>query len=274
MLRRRSLARLRREVEPVEPAALGRFLPAWQGVGIVAGGVDRLLEVIGQLEGLALPASVLERDILPARVARLQPAAARRAAGVGGGGLGRHRLARPGRRPGRAVAGGPARLCGPARGAAARDGPPSRTPPTRPTRWLAGGSARRSWGTSRTAARPSIARSWRPSCGAAATTGARQPTQRELLDALWDLVWAGELTNDTFLPLRALRWPRSGRDRPAGATTDGRHRPGRSARGRRPVVARRGGGRDGGRPRRRHAAVGHGAAPRTGAAAARSPRRC
>ena len=42
---------------------------------------------------------------------------------------------------------------------------------------------------------------------------------REVLDALWDLVWAGELTNDTFAPLRALRWARPGRE--------ARRRPGR-----------------------------------------------
>src|SRR3972149_1604981 len=42
--------------------------------------------------------------------------------------------------------------------------------------------------------------------------GGRPPTQRELLDALWELVWAGEVTNDTFAPLRALRWKRSSRD--------------------------------------------------------------
>jgi len=37
-------------------------------------------------------------------------------------------------------------------------------------------------------------------------------SDREVLDALWDLVWAGEVTNDTFAPLRALRWKRSARD--------------------------------------------------------------
>ena len=36
-----------------------------------------------------------------------------------------------------------------------------------------------------------------------------------MLDALWDLVWAGDVTNDTFAPLRALRWPRKGRARSA-----------------------------------------------------------
>jgi ATP-dependent Lhr-like helicase len=47
--------------------------------------------------------------------------------------------------------------------------------------------------------------------------GERQPSERDLLDAIWDLVWATELTNDTFAPLRALRWPRNGRDRRAAA---------------------------------------------------------
>ena len=72
-LRRRSLAKLRREVEPVEPRALGRFLPRWQGIAERRGGTDRLAEVIAQLEGTPLPASVLERDVLPARVAGYSP---------------------------------------------------------------------------------------------------------------------------------------------------------------------------------------------------------
>jgi ATP-dependent Lhr-like helicase len=46
-------------------------------------------------------------------------------------------------------------------------------------------------------------------------------SDREVLDALWDLVWAGEVTNDTFTPLRALRWKRPARSR------DARPRPGR-----------------------------------------------
>src|SRR5262249_17463063 len=67
-LRRRSLARLRREVEPVPGAALGRFLPAWHGTGSESGSPDRLLEVVAQLEGVFLPWSIYERDVLPARV--------------------------------------------------------------------------------------------------------------------------------------------------------------------------------------------------------------
>ncbi|HEX2194267.1 MAG TPA: DEAD/DEAH box helicase, partial [Candidatus Limnocylindria bacterium] len=72
-IRRATLAVLRREVEPAEQRALGRFLPAWHGIGGRATGHDRLLEVIGQLEGYPLPASILERDVLPARVRDYTP---------------------------------------------------------------------------------------------------------------------------------------------------------------------------------------------------------
>ncbi|HUF91444.1 MAG TPA: DEAD/DEAH box helicase, partial [Candidatus Limnocylindria bacterium] len=67
-LRRRSLARLRHEIEPVEPAVLGRLVTAWQGVTRRRHGQDALLDVIESLQGAALPASVLEREILPARI--------------------------------------------------------------------------------------------------------------------------------------------------------------------------------------------------------------
>ncbi|MEO8572202.1 MAG: helicase-related protein, partial [Chloroflexota bacterium] len=74
LLRRRSLARLRREVEPVDAAALGRFLPDWQGIAPLAASrsplrgsaaLERLAEVVDQVAGLPIPASVLERDVLP-----------------------------------------------------------------------------------------------------------------------------------------------------------------------------------------------------------------
>jgi ATP-dependent Lhr-like helicase len=67
-LRRRSLAALRREVEPVEGDALARFLPDWQGVGAARRGLDGLVEALGVLQGAAIPASVLEPDVLSARV--------------------------------------------------------------------------------------------------------------------------------------------------------------------------------------------------------------
>jgi len=74
-LRRRSLARLRKEVEPVPPEALGRFLPAWQHVGTKRGprGVDGVLTVVDQLAGAPVPASALESLVLPARVRDYEP---------------------------------------------------------------------------------------------------------------------------------------------------------------------------------------------------------
>ncbi|HEY4190717.1 MAG TPA: hypothetical protein VGM28_09865, partial [Candidatus Limnocylindrales bacterium] len=47
--------------------------------------------------------------------------------------------------------------------------------------------------------------------GAAGRSGAGTASERDVLDAVWDLVWAGEVTNDTFAPLRALRWKRPSR---------------------------------------------------------------
>ncbi|MCF4122978.1 DEAD/DEAH box helicase [Antribacter sp. KLBMP9083] len=76
VLRRRSLAALRAEVEPVEPEALGVFLPRWQGIGGSAPlrGTDGLLQVVEQLAGAAVPASALETLVLPARIADYSPA--------------------------------------------------------------------------------------------------------------------------------------------------------------------------------------------------------
>ncbi len=81
-LRRRSLAALRKEVEPVEPATLGRFLPAWQNVVSTSRGprrsglrgVDGVLTVVEQLAGCAVPASALEPLVLGSRVADYHPA--------------------------------------------------------------------------------------------------------------------------------------------------------------------------------------------------------
>ncbi len=73
-IRRRSLARLRHQIEPVDPAALGRFLTKWQGIGSKRHGLDALLDVVEHLQGAALPASALETLILPARLAEFDPA--------------------------------------------------------------------------------------------------------------------------------------------------------------------------------------------------------
>jgi ATP-dependent Lhr-like helicase len=90
-LRRRSLAKLRHEIEPVEPTTLARFLPAWQRVsaGSIAGagsapaargrsrglhGIDGVLTAVEQLAGAPVPASALEPLVLASRVADYEPA--------------------------------------------------------------------------------------------------------------------------------------------------------------------------------------------------------
>ncbi|WP_370894218.1 ATP-dependent helicase [Janibacter sp. GXQ6167] len=73
MLRRRSLAALRQEVEPVAAERLIQFLPAWQGVGSRMRGSDGLLRVIEQLGGVPLPMSAWESLIFPARLTDYQP---------------------------------------------------------------------------------------------------------------------------------------------------------------------------------------------------------
>ncbi len=209
LLRRRSLARLRREVEPVDPVALARFLPAWHGVVPVAGpgadapayrgsaALERLAEVVDQLAGVAIPASVLERDVLPARMPGYQPrlldelGAMGEVAWVGRGSLGRDdgriALFRPEREA--------LRPAGPADGV---ERPATERHERIRTHLAARGA------------------SFYREIHAAAGGG----SDRDMLDALWDLVWAGEVTNDTFAPLRALRWKR-----PTGGAASGARRP-------------------------------------------------
>ncbi len=73
-IRRRSLARLRKQVEPVDPAVFGRLLTAWQGVVRPRLGLDALLDAIENLQGAPLPASIFESEILAARVQGYSPA--------------------------------------------------------------------------------------------------------------------------------------------------------------------------------------------------------
>src|SRR5207237_35685 len=63
-LRRASLAALRKEVEPAEQAAFGRFLPNWHGVDRRA----TLREALVPLQGLSLPVTLWESEVLPRRV--------------------------------------------------------------------------------------------------------------------------------------------------------------------------------------------------------------
>jgi len=200
LIRRRSLARLRREIEPVEPTTLARFLPTWHGIGSDSVGLDRLVEVIGQLEGVPLPASVLERDVLPARVRGYSPqmldelGAAGEIVWVGAGSLGkddgRIALYRPDRLG----------LLLPTRVSAGVDVEATAT-------WLHEALSEQLASRGASFHRELLAAAF----AAGEAGGHRRPSEREMLDALWDLVWAGQVSNDTFAPLRALRWPRRSR---------------------------------------------------------------
>ena len=74
LIRNKSLSRLRKEIEPAEPRLFSRFETHWQGVLSRRRGLDALLDTIDALQGAPLPASLLEAQILPARIARYSPA--------------------------------------------------------------------------------------------------------------------------------------------------------------------------------------------------------
>jgi ATP-dependent Lhr-like helicase len=183
-LRRASLAVLRKEIEPAEQRALGRFQPAWQGVDshpATGAGIDRLREALVPLQALALPAEVWERDVLPRRVGAYSPVwmdqlcASGELVWVGAGPLGRN--------SGRVAL-------------YYRDDAPVLGPPPLP----------------RGAGEPDLpahdAVRARLAAGACFFTDLLVDVDlapEELQEALWDLVWAGEVTNDAFAPLRAPR---------------------------------------------------------------------
>ncbi len=64
-IRRKSLSNLRKEIEPVQQQTLSRLLTRWQGAHVPRKGLDALLDAIEVLQGSALLASDLEREILP-----------------------------------------------------------------------------------------------------------------------------------------------------------------------------------------------------------------
>jgi ATP-dependent Lhr-like helicase len=180
-LRRRSLAALRQQVEPVEPAVLGVFLPRWQQLG-KGRGPDGVLAAIGQLGGAAVPASALESVILPARVTDYAPAMLDEL-----------------------ITAGEVSWCGQGRSTGTD------------------GSIRVFATATQDAALASVGEV----TGTAADLldllsqgGAflaeeltrrlpQDPGAAGLLDALWDLVWAGFATADSFAPMRA--WLRGGK---------------------------------------------------------------
>jgi ATP-dependent Lhr-like helicase len=202
-LRRASLASLRKEVEPAEQQALARFLPAWQGVDAApasGAGPDRLRELLVPLQGLALAPAVWEQDVLPRRTGAYSPAwldqlcASGEIVWVGAGPLGRNtgKVALYFRDD--------ARWLGP--------------PPFK-------GDAPA--GPIHAAIRARL------ESGAAFWTDLVVDVPNdsaELQEALWDLVWSGEVTNDAFAPLRAPRLSLANARRDASRRFARRRRPG------------------------------------------------
>jgi ATP-dependent Lhr-like helicase len=183
-LRRRSLAKLRHEIEPVGADALGRFLVSWHGIGSGRHGLEALLDAIEQLQGAAIPASVLEREVLPARVSDYQPAmldtlmAAGEVVWAG--------IESLGERDGRIamyLTDHFARLRAPA--GRTPSGSPSEQDQARSTDIL------------------EYLREHGASFFAAIHEGTGGGFPQETVDALWDLVWQGLVTNDTLHALRA-----------------------------------------------------------------------
>jgi ATP-dependent Lhr-like helicase len=182
LIRRKSLARLRREVEPIEQQALARLATHWQGVLQKRRGLDALLDTIEHLQGAPLAASLLETAILPARLANYSPGsldtliAAGEVVWCGLDSLGEHdgRIA--------LFLSDKLRTLLPARAE-----PPAENPLSPRERELL----------------DQLGRS-----GAAFFTqlhdavGGGYPG--ETLDALWSLVWRGLVTNDTFHALRSF----------------------------------------------------------------------
>ncbi len=182
-IRRASLAVLRREVEPVDQRTLARFLPGWQNVDRHppgGAGVDRLREALVALQALALPADVWERDVLPRRTGAYSPSwmdqlcASGEIVWIGAGALGRHsgRVALYFREDLPVLGPPPSRVA---------SSPESEAHELVRTRLAAG------------------------ACFFTDLLSDVDLAPEELQEALWDLAWAGQVTNDAFAPLRAPR---------------------------------------------------------------------
>ena len=236
LLRRRCLARLRREAEPVPPEVLARFLPAWHGIGgsaVGEAGVSKqgvsasgsgasgsgasgsggrgtrrradagaVLEVVERLAGAPVPASALETLVLPGRMPGYSPALLDELTSAGEvvwagngalpGGDGWVVLAPADSAPLMLPEPGEVTMT-PVHTAVleALGGGGAlffRTLSDRTTAWLGGQAA-----------------------------GAALPDDREVAAAVWDLVWAGLLTNDTLAPLRVALGSQQRRAAPAAA---------------------------------------------------------
>jgi ATP-dependent Lhr-like helicase len=189
-LRRRSLAKLRRAVEPVDAATLARFLPEWQGLRAKRRGRDALLAIVTELRGCPLVVSALETEVLPARLEAYEPWDLDALCAAG-------EIAWAGLEPLGATDGRIALY--PAADEALLTRPP--------------GSVE---GPRAAAIRSVLTRRGAVFFAEIAREVGGFPN--DVLDALWEMVWAGELTNDTLEPLRS-------RAQALGAETQKRHHP-------------------------------------------------
>ena len=190
-IRRKSLARLRREIEPVEQSTFVRFSTRWQGVTVPRRGLNALLDTIEALQGAALLASELETEILPARIADYQPGnldtlmAAGEVTWVG--------VEQIGDRNGRIalyLTESLPLLRLPEAAAVTGPNVPQQTPHSERAEKVVEFLARQG---------ASFFSEIHNSCGGG--------FPGDTVDALWQLVWAGRITNDTFYPLRKLVRP-------------------------------------------------------------------
>ena len=245
-LRRASLAALRKEIEPADQRRLAAFLPSWQGVDRHSGagaGIDRLREVLVPLQGLALPVETWERDVLPRRVGAYSQSwldslcASGEVVWVGAGASGRSgRVALYFREDAAAI--GPPAGGGAAGRASARDGASA---PGNPEHELL-------------RARLDVGPAFFTDLLAELASSSKVDAPAEALrEALWDLVWAGEVTNDAWAPLRAPRLALARGERSASGLDMGGLSAEQGARSGRPSVGRsrfagrrRGGARAGG----------------------------
>lgn len=204
-LKRVTLAKLRKEVAAVDPETFARFLAEWQGIGNSRRtGMDRLREVLGQLEGASVPFTDLERSVLPARVSSFesihldQLGAMGEIVWMGRGALG------------------------------SKDGKVAIY--QRPSLSLLAPEPKDDAPDSALHTALLSRLRERGACFLVELLDAApDATSTEVTGALWDLVWAGLVTNDTFQPLRGLQ---GGSVRRAGKSRRRRGRASQSAGGR------------------------------------------
>jgi len=180
IIRRQSLAALRDEVAPVDPAVFGRFLVQWHGIGRPRRGLDALLDVVEQLQGTPLVASTLESQVLPSRLEGYTPSqldtllSAGEVTWIGLDPLGEH------------------------------DGRVALYLTDQLGRLLPPASATAEAGLS---ARATAVLAYLSREGAAFFAAMHEASgggfPQETVDALWSLVWQGLVTNDALHPLRA-----------------------------------------------------------------------